>query len=1338
MKKLLFSSLILVALCHSSALSAEQGTASTSFPSQWGSPLREDHRGPFQLRGYGEVTVRGGMWKQDKGTVSLVVFETESEAKATLLASKYLTDLKAYSDSKVLPGDDKIGGSHLEIVDAGLWVIGRQGSEVFVLSGPDRKSLLPFATQLQAERWQATKMASYPKYLDCFDNASLGFWWMPPTKPQEIMDFVSKSPVIVNVHAARLSDSYAPDVFDYTANDNVIAQARLLGRPYRQMIWGGLPSWWSRDIRPVDHFDLPERSAFPWRDMHSADEIRSTQITSPIAKAVELNSMLKLMEQYRDDENLVAWMEPHGEFSLEDPRTVPPGAAKRFPEYLQTVKGYSLEQANKAFGTQAASWEKFPYPEMAYFFGRRGEVVDLDDAQWRWRPRVSLEEGLEKGFNKADFDDSTWGLDLRQSRRLHNQIRFDGRKAPLWYRFQAPIPADFLKGKEPIYLHVLAFTEVTDKGGKDLTLWLNGQEVTTRMPARESHLNKHFQYDVSELLKPGKNEFVFFSQGGRFLYRTFVSKTKGDQFPFAEKQLNQFWLDWNDYLIWEKLETLKTYLAYMRSADPVRPIKVMTPHMFQSEAMDLFQKYGAYPQLTGEGTWYRPMHYKGYARLRGLPGSSEGGSAAPDARHLRQKFSNIFWENQDAHDYVFDVQRDFWPRKDVVEWWGKNSALLATLGKIDFAAPSVGLLRDVEQPEKYLNGAIWRWDLSRGPLPTAGLSPVLIDGGDFDRGLAADVPVIFDCSTSVMTPERAEAIKRYVEAGGIFVAQFNTGRHTPLEPDSWPLAKVFNLKVEDQLSMSSEDPGKWDMAKLRFTEDQNVMPSLRGRTLQGSGISIEHRGGSESGGIKISGTDAEAGAVALWEDGSLAICDLAVGKGRFIWVGTPFFVRFKDQEGKWINEESRQAMLEEMLTSLGVYADARTSDPRVWIERRESKNGLFDVYIASAKNIQNKDWDPEEKISVDLTLRRAHRDHVLDLTLDPPLRLTGVREGENLLLRDQIFTPYQVRQFAVIRKDVGLQGPLHWLDVQKDFWYAVEVPAPGSLPDVAAVVAEQARELGQSGLNISRDWKVQRLAEPAAIEEAWVTTPAKDLNWENGNWGTWLSQGWSDTRQARYRKKVTIPSEWREQGKRVLLGFSGFWSFGIKDDGKFWINGKPFGPLKNPTLVDVTKLVQDGSLDLALEVTGEPATGGPAGTIYLRAVDKPLEELSLNGEWVKAKSWSELDGTLSLPAKVEGPFGLRKTFTLPKGWEGKRVHLVIDQDRLKGNQGEIGGILVNQTGYMRDSAEVFFPYGVRIDQWLKPGQNEIELLVAGHSSYREGEKRIIAADIRDVKIEIYE
>src|SRR5690606_23219502 len=97
------------------------------------------------------------------------------------------------------------------------------------------------------------------------------------------------------------------------------------------------------------------------------------------------------------------------------------------------------------------------------------------------------------------------------------------------------------------------------------------------------------------------------------------------------------------------------FLKTMRSVDPNRPIKVMTPFLFQAEAMELFQKYGGYPQLTGEGGWYRPMHYKGYARLYGLPGSSEPGGAQTNPRGTQNMFANIFWESQDCHDYVFDL-----------------------------------------------------------------------------------------------------------------------------------------------------------------------------------------------------------------------------------------------------------------------------------------------------------------------------------------------------------------------------------------------------------------------------------------------------------------------------------------------------------------------------------------------------------------------------------------------------------------------------------------------------------------------------------------------------------
>jgi len=70
----------------------------------------------------------------------------------------------------------------------------------------------------------------------------------------------------------------------------------------------------------------------------------------------------------------------------------------------------------------------------------------------------------------------------------------------------------------------------------------------------------------------------------------------------------------------------------------------------------------------------------------------------------------------------------------------------------------------------------------------------------------------------------------------------------------------------------------------------------------------------------------------------------------------------------------------------------------------------------------------------------------------------------------------------------------------------------------------------------------------------------------------------------------------------------------------------------------------------------------------------------------------------------------------------------------------IDGLIVNQTNYLRETLDGFAPYGVRIDQWLNPGSNEIDLYSAGHSSFGNYWKNIpmMKGEIRSVRLEMYD
>ena len=1318
---------VLLAACGKAPTSDAAIDTATKPAESLAAPTREKAAVTHDLRGYGKVSARGSLWQGAKGDVSLVTFEAEDADKATILANKYATDLAAYGAVSQVK-DFALGGGAFAVRYGGLWIVGQKGREVFVLSGPDAEALGPYAKTLGASEWKAPVLSAYPRYLDNFDNAALGMWWMPSTKPKEILDFFREQPGIVNAHGARLKSVFAPHVYENTAVENIVAQAKEIGKPYRLMFWGDFPIWWESSVGNNISGELMPSGARV-RSLFEESGYHAHQFATPAADAVHLDSMIHYMNTFKDDPELMAWMEPHGEFFESDPLGLPPGGDRLFRKYLQNVKGYTLEKANELYGTQARTWEDIPYPDIAFFHGRRGTFKDLDDDLWRWNTET-LEAGVASGFEQPGFDDSDWPEELRTSTRVLSQYS-NKTGAPVWFRFNVDIPAAMVAGDGPVFLNIMPYTL---GGNASASAWINGISADKKS-GEEASLGAELrlrQFDVTGLVKAGMNQFTIFNSG-RIKYRVFLSRLPYSPFPFPDRALTRLWLDWTDHYKHEKFMILKHYLEVMRAVDPIRPIKVMTPHLFQSEAMDLMKKYGAYPQLTGEGSFYRPMHYKGYSRLHGLPGSSEGGSPMPNAAGMQTMFAYIFWSSQDKHDYVFDAQRDFWSKPDVVKWWSDNAPLLRTLGKTDFGPSRVGVLRDVQQQSRFKNSDIWRWDLSRGPLPSAGVSPVLIDGGEFDQGLAARVPVIFDCSTSVMTAERVAAVKRYVEQGGTFIAAFNTGRHDELTRDSWPLAKAFGLKVQDVTADPNLD--NWPVEKIQFTQEQEIFPSLKGKKVQGRGISIDHLGKEETGAIRMETDRPNVKPVATWEDGSMAVCDISLGKGRLIWIGTPFHVDFKDENGIWMNQTERQALLEQLLDGLGVAVEAKSTDPRVWIEKRESKNGLYDVFMATAMNIPGREWKLEDQISTDLLLKTTAAE-VVEPTLEGSPSQTFEPTAGGMLLRSQTFTPFQVRQFAVVRKDAGLEGPFVWFEAQHRHWNALDVPK-ADLEAIQKAAAAEIEKSGQDGVNLTKGWKVRVSTDASGTpEDAWREAAYDATSWKEGQLGTWLLGGWPDARRVQYVRDLVLPDGWDAPGKRVLLGFDSITAYRMQGKSQIWLNGQELArPLALGMLMEVGDKFKDGKLRVAIDATGDSMGAGPSGTMYLRLVDKPLKTYDLAGPWDVFSDWRRKDGAVTLPGTVDKGFGLRHSFELPSGWEGKQVRLVIEQI------GNLQGLMVNADGYLRADPgimEPWSPVGIRIDNWLKPGENTIDLYPAHHHNYNSRDKQgTLKTEIKSIRLELY-
>lgn len=200
-------------------------------------PAEERITETFQLRGFGAVSAQARAWDVAGGRVSLVRFSTESDEKARIVASKYVTDLEDYSVSSEPAGPHPWQGWTREIADAGLWVVGVEGADVFVLSGPDRESLRPFAQALGAEKWSVPQAGGFPRYLGNFDHEALSFWYNNPCPSSEALEWASRQGAAMNIINSTTEDGYAPGVHDLAGMEQLAAIGKRLDRPHRVMLY---------------------------------------------------------------------------------------------------------------------------------------------------------------------------------------------------------------------------------------------------------------------------------------------------------------------------------------------------------------------------------------------------------------------------------------------------------------------------------------------------------------------------------------------------------------------------------------------------------------------------------------------------------------------------------------------------------------------------------------------------------------------------------------------------------------------------------------------------------------------------------------------------------------------------------------------------------------------------------------------------------------------------------------------------------------------------------------------------------------------------------------------
>lgn len=1214
-------------------------------------------------RGFGDVRVELRTYGQGGQQSSWTTFQAEDAVHARVIGSKRLADLLGFGDIKPA-ADSKLPGTVLELDGAGCWLLGIEHDRFHELFAPNQSELGRLAKSAKAEAWAAVPERAYPRWLDCFDNAGPGIWWGGGGATADIpseFPWMKERGLAFNFHPPNETRYVAPGVLDTTQTDWFSALAARFEIPFRVHCWEQKPAWfWNRVPLPYVRRGVgygPGRFDYPNNAIKSLYCIPYGSEPVSASDPYTHDFRRRFMENLSRDPNFLGSKAvaeiPNAGVQILAAVAGMPETEAYWHSYLVHVLGLDLPKVGLLHHGRRdfyRSWDQVKVPLPHEFLGLDAESVDLTGM---WEGQADREG---KGVEARWYAPETMPAEGWVPMHCNEQMLFtyrggqfgQNKLADYWLRRTVT-----LTGSQHGHLRYLYLARPETHGGerKYAEAYLNGTPLA-QVSADASFM---VAFDLGAAAKEGANLLVLRMDGEPPVGPVVLGPLPPRPYPRMTAPENRRWYDAVNFSAWLRMRGVEQSLQAMRAADPNRPLKMMATINMLDMSTALCERYGAYQHDTGGAAGYWcPMTGARLARSHGFPWSCEQGGPPGSAADFQSHITYYVMLGNDAADLVFATTH-YKDKPDVAAWFDQNLDLIRCIGKMHLPMPKIGMLRSTRATRLGFSEP-WNWDMARGALQGVGRNFAYVEVPDILNGTIDQFPVVMDCGTVLLDADEVEGIRRYVERGGIFIAQHHTARHSPEQADAWPLAASLGLKVTPKW-MSDENFHRWADAKIEFGKDQGLMPSLRGKTIFGSGVAIDYKNKENAGAVAYTCTN-KAGAdvrpVATWaEDGSMAVAAARLGRGKIILLGTIFFSRMRDEKGVWVNSEDRGKLLDEFLANVGVDRDSWADG--VWAEIWRSKNGIYDLYPVARMTRGDK---TPATASAQVSLRRAApvKELAEVSALGHPKVTVDWKDGK-LTLPAADYGPMQARVFIAPRAEIARSG-LDWFQAQAKIWRALPPlpplakPAPIPVPDDVIPAAE--------------GW---RLAEGAAADTAWTVTGFDDAGWKPVKLGTFAALGLPEESVNRFRKMIEIPTAW--QGRQIDLHFNADgWFWGVSPEGRLWIDGQPAAvkqplrsqPDSNFTL-DVTEQAEDGKLTLALEVDGGKfekgkPRGRPAGVtgiFYLEAAAPAVATMPLDGPWFAAGDV----GVLTPVKKGEKATYtyLETKFTLPKTWPGKRVFL---------------------------------------------------------------------------------
>jgi hypothetical protein len=1310
----LFRVASLLALCFLNAVNAVE-PQTTDYPA-------------VKLRGYGTLSGNATTSVIDGQPASTLKIVCDDEAKAKLVQAKYISDLQTFSGVKpiAIPASQgSLPGYQAE--DQGVFLAARGGSTVTILSAATPKAIVTLLATAFASGTGSLSFSSdtqVPMYLDRWDKYGFRFYYSPFAVP--------KGP------DNRLVKDYDPTQDFLFAQKNNHAGLTLWHSPLAVDNAAGITqiTWWDWVLKagqkkqlPVGINDGNDRATWAYNryqdqitgfqpgflggwygSMNFMEDILSWNAFA--ARDEVLAEVQASLKQVKDYDNITSWLEPHEEMGhgvadllLE----YGPVADQGYHKFLQETYGDVATVSKRWYGdeTTLKSWDDIHAPEVASFLGWSSDAIDLAGL---WR--IGYDAPFSEDSGAKSLDDSKWPEITAPN---HAIVRFLPRK-PAVFRRHITIDPAWRSAHDQVWLYVWDLNDTrnnkSDPNSRVL-IYVNGAYLPE---TPEKVTQDHWvALDVSKILTSGDNLVAITLPRGMFNYRVYLSPHAPVLYPDLGAQKNAQWIDYYDWNAWLRASAVRRGAQMIRQIDPDRGIMFMAPDSYLNGISQVAKDYGGDFHNTGSmaGFWCDPL--PSVARGMGLPMSAEPGGPAHDLTEFKRFWGLWLTEDVNAVDYFGDESDILWnPEKK--KYFEDHLNLISSFGKYHPPTAEAAVLYSARNNDLldfpwsggqgyggsnplHLGSGYSKWN-SRAVLRGFYESDGLVESS-FARGDAAKYKVIIDSNTSIMNDKLLAGIEKYVRDGGTFVTYVQTGRHSEIQRDAWPIEKLTGYHVT-RLDQSTP----WEKNQLKWAPNQPIF--------SGDWMNL-----SPSDGLSLKKVADDVQDLAYWKDGSVAIGMRPLGKGAIIEIGCRFtqwglpdridqdirgylqkaYGRTKEYgltdnpDAKLMGPElyATSQVFGQILKWRGVKSIPAQVEPEnddTLLRHYVTNNGLYDVWTVWNQNTT-------KTISANVVLAGLN-----------PAWAMNLNDGTRLDLKDhQIpihLEPIETVIYLTPHGDPAT-APQQWFGLQRNWWQGTADPGAPLAPFKTDLV-----------VNLTADWAFQPLPEAQTDVTALIDPKLDDSTWKRMELGIFTIPDYPDARHALFRKTFTVPANWNH-GKVALWLCSWndttFLGTGqVYLDGKMILKASANGIMGN----EVDGALQAGTThQLAVEISDKNTLLGSRGPAWLAYHPTSAAQQDLAGDWELSSDGMTYRPATPLPGKVD--MANRRIIKIDAAQSARTVvfHAVADREAIR-------GIIVNGRFVMRHHHNIGPEVDLNITPWVKFGQdNELIIMDGGNGSLKE-------------------